>query len=829
MSPSGVRLFGTVCLLVLLTPSVQAAPPRTDDHGDPLPPGALARLGTVRLRDSGAACVVFSPDGKTLISGGDAGLCAWDVATGKKLDWFRDNAPATSAQLLPDGKTLLTVDNNGSIRYWQAATGTLLREVKEPPKPTERGFFNGQRSFLSADGKVAGVQGSGGVRLWDTETGKRIFSQKPPSSSDSAALSPDGKTLIVSGEGNRAHLLELPTGKEVRQIEGPNKAPSRLHAFAPLSQEWLSGFSFSPDGKTVAAMSGKDSFSLWDVSDGKLRCTVKDSHGLLRLSPLQWSPDGKLLAVGAEESIRLFEAATGKEVRRFEPSPGRAHALAFSPDGKTLASAEGYTLSHWDVATGKRLHPFAGHMSPVVSLAFSPDGTGLASGDTGTLIVWDLKDRKPQHTFPGHFPSVLSLAYSPDGKILASGDGYRGSGAFDAQIRLWDLTGGRLLRQFPGHLNGVDSLAFSPDGARLASAGSDGRARVWDVDTGKRLLQIRGDHNQEKSAALSPDGKTLLVAGTEGELALWQADSGRRVRDLPPGNESLMIRYATFLPDGRAVLAREVGRGNARFNEIRLWEVETGRLLRSFSLGDSEPVCCAVSPDGSTLATGGDYRGHAIRLWDLATGKPAGRLPGHAGGTVTALAYSRDGKLLASGGGDTTVLFWDLARARLEHLWSELASNREDSARAGKQLAATPEETIPFLKEHLRRAAAVEGRVGRLIADLDADDVDVRDKASRELEGLGPEAGFPLRLVLKGRPSLEVRTRIEKALRKLRTLLGEEFQPQSVLLSLAVLEEIGTPAARQSLEELAKGPAEATVTREAAASLDRLAKHKNAP
>jgi WD40 repeat protein len=832
MPKTRAGLFGTSCLFFLLAPPAWAEPPRIDDYGDPVPPGAVARLGTVRLRQdvrAGRRCVAFSPDGRTLISGGGVGLRAWDVATGKDLGWFPTAAPADAVQFAPDGKTLLTTDNSGSIRLWQAGTGNLLRETKQP---RDNGNFRGVESFLSADGKVAGVNAyEGDVRLWETETGKPVFARKGKRWGlfFSAALSPNGKTLVVSGEGNRARLIEVGTGKEVRQIEGPNKAPDLAPGIPRMREESVYWFTFSPDGKTLAGASGKDSFSVWNVADGRPRYTIKDCLGRLA-----FSPDGKHLVCGGEEAMRLYETATGKEVRRFERHPDFVSALTFSPDGKTVASGGEYTIDLWDVTTGKRLHPLAGHSRPVVSLAFSPDGSTLASGDAeeGTLIVWGLKDHKPRQTLTGHFPNVLSVAYSPDGKVLATGDGYGngGTGGLDAQVRLWDLSAGRLLRQFPGHLNSVQSLAFSPDGRVLASAGHDARARLWDVTTGKRLLQIRGADGQFKSVAFAPDGKALLVAGSSGELALWRLDSGQKVRDLgTTGGGLRVILYAAFLPDGRTVLARESSRGRAKMDEVRLWGAEDGRLLRSCSIGDAGGHLAhyVLSPDGNTLATGGAYRGPGIQLWDTTTGKRVGRVSGHEAGAAESLAFSPDGKTLASGGRDTTVLLWDVPRARLEHLWAELAGGQDGGARAGKRLAATSEEAIPFLKDRLRRAATAEDRARRLIADLDDDDFAVREKASRALEALGPEAAFPLRLALQGSPSPEARTRIQKALDKMQTPQGEQgFHPRSVSLSLAVLEEIGTPDARQVLEELSKGPASSTVTREAGAALERLAKRR---
>ncbi len=262
-------LQGPACLFVLLAQSARAEPPRTDDHGDPLPPGAVARLGTVRLRHvvrdgSGAACVAFSLDGKTLVSGGDVGLCAWDAATGKNLGWFSTPSSATAALFTADGKALLTTDNIGSILLWQAGTGKLLRETKQPQ---DNQFFQGLGSYLSANGEVAGVIGlEGGIRFWKTETGKEIMARKEEGQGlfFSAALSPDAKTLVLGGQGNRALLLEVPTGKEIRPIEGPNKAPPIRRGRCPTGWAALYWFRhFSPDGKILAGgCPGKDSFSV---------------------------------------------------------------------------------------------------------------------------------------------------------------------------------------------------------------------------------------------------------------------------------------------------------------------------------------------------------------------------------------------------------------------------------------------------------------------------------------------------------------------------------------------------------------------------------------
>jgi WD40 repeat protein len=797
-------------------------PARVDAYGDLLPEGAIARLGTVRLRP-GATCLTFSPDGKVLVAAGDR-LCAWDVATGKRLDWFGPGAFAAAVGYSPDGQSLISIDRSGVIRQWHEGQASPVRATGDPR--LQRLLVIG--GLLSADTRVAGVWGyKGEVRLWDVATGSQLLDLKGRglSTFSAAALSPDGKTLAVRVEGNRALLIDVATGKELRQVERPNQAAHLDTVFSRLREEAISWLAFSPDGRRLAGV-GKDYITVWDASTAKVCYTITGDS-----SRLAFSPDGKYLACGGTEAIRLHETATGRELRRFPHPCLFVHALAFSPDGRTLAAAEEEVFSLWDVATGQRLHHYPAHESAVGAVCFSPDGARLASGDTaaGTAIIWDLQTRKPRHFLRGHFPGVVSSAFSPDGKVLATGDGYRppGSGNLDAKIRLWDASDGRLLRQFPGHLAGVHSVAFAPDGRTLASGGHDARAKVWEVATGKRLYQIRGEDSPYKSVAFAPDGKTLLVAGTLAELALWHADSGNKARDLgTPGGARRLVLAAAFLPDGKAVLARES-------DEVRLWDGVTGRLLRSSPVakGHSTPSICAFSPDGKTLAEAHTRQEGAIELRDTVTGEAVGGFGDAWWQSFTALAFSPDGRILAAGCRDTTVLLWEVAHARLNHLWSRLASGTDDTARLAMKLAASSQEAVPFLRERLRRVAEMEGRVSPLLADLEADSFAVREKASQALERLGPEAAFALRLALQGSPGPEARRRIEAILERTKTPAekGSGLEPRSVWLSLAVLEELGTAQARRALQELAGATANTAVAREAGAALERLAKRRQQP
>jgi WD40 repeat protein len=769
----------------------------------------------VRLRH---VCVAFSPDGKTLVSGRDVGAILWNVATGARPDWFRDRSPATAAIFSQDGKTLITADNTGSIRHWQVGTGKLLREHKQTQ---ELGFGGGRRTFFSANGARLGIRGLfGHLSVRDVDTGELIFAKpwQGRFNLDSAALSPDGKALVFSDEANLIHFIHPAGGKEIRQLQGPKPSLDAGHHFTRMRAEFVSHFAFSPDAKLLTARTRRGLVA-WDLQTGMLRYTIKDCFGRT-----VFSPDGKYLACAGESPVRLYEAASGKEIRRFEPHAGYIVALAFSPDATVLAAVQEYGLSLWDVASGKALHPIRGHQGPLASFAFSPDGRSLASGDSGrgTMIVWDVASRKPRHVFTGHYPSVLSLAYSPDGKTIASGEGYMGSGGLDAHIHIWDAAEGKLMRKWPAHLPGVYGLAFPPDGRILASAGGDNRARLWDPATGKRLLQMRS-HTQLRSPAFSPDGKALLLVGTLSELALWRTDTGQKLRDL--GDEDRRwVFAAAFLPGTNTVLAREGGH-NLNFNGICFYDSATGRLLRSFRTGPDNPYqpAFALAPNGKLLATTNGY--YRIELWDTVSERLVGRLTGQEAG-VGALAFSPDSKTLASGGRDATILLWDVAQARLVHLWGELAAGQDEVGRALKQMALTSKDTLPFLKKRLLQVARTESRVQGLIADLGADEFKVRQKASRELEQLGADSALGLRLALRQPLDLEVRRRIEAVLNRVdRPGKTQTFDPRGIRLALAMFEEMNTAEARQVLRDLASA-GQSTIARDAAAALARLAKKK---
>ena len=374
-----------------------------------------------------------------------------------------------------------------------------------------------------------------------------------------------------------------------------------------------------------------------------LRLAPADHH-FGSVNSVSFSPDGKLLVTGSNDnSLRLWDVASGKALKTFEGHQGRVNSVAFSPDGKQLASGSGdNSLRLWDVASGKVLKTFEGHQDWVMSVAFSPDGKLVASGsDDSSLRLWDVASGKALKTFEGHQGSVMSVAFSPDGKRLASGSG-------DNSLRLWDVASRKVLKTFEGHQDWVRSVAFSPDGKTLASGSGDNSLRLWDVASGKALKTFEGHQGSVLSVAFSPDSKLLASSGSfDGSLRLWDVASGKALKTFE-GHQD-WVNSVAFSPDGKTLASGSDDRS------LRLWDVASRKVLKTFYGHQDWVRSVAFSPDGKRLASGSGDK--SLRLWDVASGKALKTFEGHQG-WVNSVAFSPDGKLLASGSDDNSLRLW---------------------------------------------------------------------------------------------------------------------------------------------------------------------------
>jgi len=259
------------------------------------------------------------------------------------------------------------------------------------------------------------------------------------------------------------------------------------------------------------------------------------------------SPDGKILATtGNDETVILWDIATGEQLSVLKGHKSIVYSVAFSPDGKLLASGSHDRLINiWDVETGKILRRLKGHDSVIYSVAFSPDGKLLASGGHDRIvIIWNIADGKRLHVLKGHGSVVYSVAFSPRNGLLASA-------GLDRKIILWNTSSWEQAGIIEGHRGGINTVAFSPDGAVLASAGEEEDIFLWDARARKKIAQLKGHTSIVYALAFGPHGVMLLSAGKDRNLIQWNVDEQLLVRKLS-GHESI-IYSITVSRDGQSV------------------------------------------------------------------------------------------------------------------------------------------------------------------------------------------------------------------------------------------------------------------------------------
>jgi len=461
-----------------------------------------------------------------------------------------------------------------------------------------------------------------------------------------AVWSPDSKWIVSASVDGSVGIWDR-GGHLIRQfVPAPAKPTDTLPAIRALA--------LSPDGRAIITGSDDGALRLWGLA-GDLRIVL--AGGEAAINAVAFDPSGKLLASAASDGrVRLWDVA-GKPVGKpFQRSPGALNAVAFSPDGRTVAAAGvDRKVFLWDLSGHALGEPLAEHQAAISALAFSPDGSRLATaGLDHTAQLWDLGRRDRVAICQGHEAEVTSVAFRPDGRLLATG-------SLDKTARLWDVQG-RSLVILGGHEDGINSVAFSPDGKRLVTAAGDHRfapearrdysLRVWDATTA--LIDLVPRDEEILALAFSPDGS--LIAGGGRHLALYSR-GGRRVGPYfvpldAGGDRPARVRAVAFRPGGRSIAtASDDGR-------IRLWDLR-GHILQVPVLAQvrGDPMSTvAFSPDGALIA-GGDDRG-TVWIFNDSPGVGATSFRAHAA-AVNGIAWSRDGRRLASAGDEATARLWD--------------------------------------------------------------------------------------------------------------------------------------------------------------------------
>ena len=835
-----------------------------DRAGVALPDRATARLGAWCLRDNGEIySIVFLPDGATLASSGSgSGLVLWDSVTGL----------ARSISAKAGGGRVTAVSKNGTELAVAGRVGSAdqLWSIRPGKKPELMDEVLGNTTLLafalSPDGKWLAEGEEARLAVWDVEKRKVRFelgNRLVPTTSvyDVLTFSPDGKYLAFAGglyppaesKEREIQLWEVDTGAVVRKLQ---KHRQKVTAMA-----------FSPDSKMLAAATRDEAVWLWDLGEDK----VVHELPLKDCCQLAFSPDGKLLATADMQTgvIRLWNPNTGEELSSIKNGGFWIRSMTFSPDGKTLAAANGCRgIRLWDVATCDEVPPFAGHSDPVLSVVFSADGKTLASySSDATVRTWDVASRKARRTLSYGEPSGLKnrvclISFSSDACNVVVAGGCQT--AQECVFMAWNTASGVLEAAVrpETRTSWTSSVSLASDDDTLATADIYG-VHLWSLKSRKIVKQLiqrpnlalDGLNDEDLCAIFSPDGQTLAAFETaDRTVRLWDWQSGTLLRQIPLAEKEYHVSTTdqraadasfrrippadrecyclAFSPDGHLVAACNPG-------PVRVWETVTGKLLRKFGEDREGTRSVAFAPDGRRLIVATKA---SVDVWDVLTGEelsaPTGKplLGGGHKGDVLCAAISPDGKTIASGGADTTILLWDAhdllpktpathpTAKDLDGLWDDLKSDDTPTAyNAVLPLLGAPDEAAALRKERVAPASKPDAdKVKVLLAQLDANDFDSREAASRELFQLGEAVEPNLRAALDGDPSAEAKGRCERLLDAIQkgTLDADGLRR---LRAVGVLERLGSGDARGVLKALADG-APGRISREAKLALDRLDK-----
>lgn len=817
--------------------------PRTDPNGDPLPAGAIARLGSQRLSVTGhVVSLAWSPDGKRLATG--------------TADRLRRRSTA--------------------VTLWDATTGRLLKRMP--------GAVYSQMTQLrfSRDGKTLIGSGFYGSVKWDATTGKSLSSQ-----ANTGLPSPDGKTRVLrTGNDRRRLQVQDAGGRQIAtiQVEGHRNG--------------IGTVAYSPDGKTLATGTYDGQLHLWHVRSGKAKFQLAIPHKSM-VAKVAFTPDGRqLAAAGYIDGIHIFNTATGKHIRTIQAHERHQpiNTITISPDGKWIASAgrDDDSVAVHAIADGKRRAFMPAGIDEIKQLAFSPDGSKIAVGagdrsfsSNQKLGVWDVATGKELLVQPGHKGPIHQVVFSPDGDLIATA-------GRDGTVRLWKAKTGRQVASLRANL--AVSLAFSPDGWLLGSADREGAYKLWEVSTAEEIVSRSGDiydRIRGRTTAFSPELGKIAIGGEQGQVTMLDTSSGKKIRTIA-AHGRLEVNAVSFSPDGKLLATAagsRFGRGAAKGSlDVAIWDVKTGKFIRSLKnpdIGGRNALSRTLwSPDGQTVAAKGssqqlylwDARGIGgaikvavdsdsavafssdgkalvvapgarsrrfssrlrrgtptkIRLIEVTTGQNYLTLP-DTKHPITAIALSPRGDALATALGDVNnVVLWKLSPpdvkqpddGSLQSAWNALRGRDAEAAyRAMWTLIAGKDRSLKLIREGFRpsKKPIPVKRIRELIGKLGDAKFAVRQKASAALLKIGAPAEPQLRAALAKASELEVKRRIEVLLKfltaRLQRLSGE---PLRRIRAIQALERIDTTDSRRFLQKLVKGPPRARETIDAGAALKRI-------
>jgi WD40 repeat protein/uncharacterized caspase-like protein len=688
----------------------------------------------------GATRMVFSPDGRLLATGTFRSntIKLWETATTRKLRDLSSSGQAVSS-IAPtvafsrDNRLVAASGGDNSVTVWDVNSGRELRKLGGSVQGSMMAALGVYFIAFTPDNRLVTI--SDAVRVWDLASGRELSTFAAAEmagvsgftgSGSGLTLSPDGTQLLLISDAE-VRFIDLATGREARKVKLPGDQIDNLQ------------LAFNTDGHLLAAGIHDKRLKFWDLTakkDRELGPTTKE------YPPLGFSRDGRLLALSDNYTVKLWDTATFRELPSFTvPTsinyPQGDALLSFSDDGKRLATGGiGTDTIIWDPETGKRVSTMNGRTNMAYNVAFSADGIELISGGR---TRWDLRTGRGLRIVPDTNEKTYGTA-SPDGKTLAV------MTLNSNVLTILESPSGRLLHTLTpfGDAGPVMRTRFSADSSMLAilygivesqqpsptSFSRGSQVKIWDVKTGRELRSI-SPGEVPMQAEFTSDGRSLAIISGMGQISLWDAQSGNKLRDLASSP------MASFKPPvfNRGQMKPGQMPVMPNMDDIAKMLTNTIGTMSAGTMGQSV-TSLAFTSDGRTLATGGvesksnidlaammnsamtqrpkkgskppdpadmmkDFKVEAVgrvQLWDVASGQEIAAIRGHGRG-VSKVAFSRDGKLLAAGGTDSTIKIYDVTTQKeLRTLTGHTAAIESmDFSPDGRLLASASDDGSTFI------------------------------------------------------------------------------------------------------------------------------------
>ena len=638
-------------LLILLTITFHFSAYAQEPTQNNLPEGAIARLGK-----GGINLMQFSPDGKYLVVGTDVGVWVYDTKTGDEKGLFADKPGQINALAFsPDGKTFASGGfANKIIQLWDLDTG---KKLKNFTLTNEIDSTHGLAFSKNGDILIILLR-SGVIKYWEIETNQIVSNAYKVKDHEAIAFSKQLSVFATGMDNGRIHFYDATTGKPKRGLIG--------HASLFNSDDkTIWNLSFSNDGTMLASGSMDKTVRLWDTI--KRKSLGKFSGHETDITAVALSYNGKILASGdAKKNIILWDTKTKQKRVELVGHTNGICALAFSPDGSTLASGSyDGTIRFWNPINGEEISIFTtGHSKWIQSLAFIRNNTSLTSTDfNGTVDLWNLKTKKGLSYFSiGQGKSVGTATISQDAVLFSAKKhdittafhplsfSSRGGGSrMGVGLQVWNIsTGEEIHGPWENQILDINAMTFSPDKKSLIVSNGLKGVYSWNIDTGEKTVIFNNRSHWKNELTFSPNGKFLAFNSRHSSTHIWESVT---YQDITPEDmrESSAI---AFSPDN-TLLAME------QRDRLVLWDIQGTEFTERSSIKVGYIEGLLFTLDGKYILSANMSRWqYIIRIWDIETGNLLFSLPGHTE-KITAMRFSHNGQILATGSLDGTILLWD--------------------------------------------------------------------------------------------------------------------------------------------------------------------------